>query len=69
MFNRAIQVKMVKNEKEEATASDQNDHHFEGKTAIIGEHLRHTIGTVGKLILIYIAADTVRQVAIEKAKR
>lgn len=69
MFNRAIQVKMVKNEKEEAIASDHTDHHFEGKTAIIGEHLRHMIGTVGKLILLYIAADTIRQVSIEKAKK
>jgi hypothetical protein len=69
--NRAIQVKMVKNDKEDApkpTTSDQ----FRVNAAtmrIASLHIKNTILTIGKVVVVYVAADTIRQVMVEQAKK
>ncbi len=70
MLNRALQVKMVKNEKKNsAPQTDQTDSHFEGKAAIIGAHLLTAVEKIGKTVVVFVLVDTIRQVAIAKAQK
>ncbi len=68
MRKRVLQVKMVKNEKEEPTSPDDPDNFYK-KAAFIGDYLENAFGSIGKAVLIYIAADTVRQVMVAKASK
>lgn len=65
MFKRALQVKMVKDEKKTAHEPDPIDV-IETKAAIIAVYAKETVVTVGKVIAAYIAVDTVRQIALTK---
>lgn len=69
LFNRSLQVKMVKNAKEDTKPSSQSDITLEGKTAIIGYALKSTIETIGKAVIAYVAVDTVRQVMVARASK
>ncbi len=69
MLNRALQVKMVKNEKNSTPQPDQTDEQFEGKVAIIGAHLLTAIEKIGKAAVVYVLVDTVRQVAVARASK
>ena len=69
MFNRALQVKMVKADAEETPAVNQQDKTFEGKAAIVGHFLVEAVKQVGSTVLLYVAADTVRQVMVAKTKK
>ena len=68
--NRALQVKMVKNEKEspQPTSSDEIQVMI-AATRVVSRHVQNTIVTIGKVALAYIAADTIRQVMVEHAKK
>ena len=69
MFNRALQVKMVKNDKAVAASPNRPDHNFEGKVAIIGSHLGKCVDKAGRALIAYVVVDTIRQVLITKANR
>ncbi len=68
MFNRVLQVKMVKKDKTETPTSVQSDE-FEGKAAIIGQHLKDIVEYIGVAVVCYVALDTIRQVAVANAKK
>ncbi len=63
--NRAIQVKMVKNAKDETVVVDSGELFYK-KANLIGCHLRNTVVSIGKTVLLYVAADTIRQIAVNK---
>lgn len=69
--NRAIQVKMVKNDNGETTKPTPSDQFMvmAAATRVVSAHMQKTIVTVGKVILTYIAADTIRQVMVAKASK
>lgn len=64
--NRAIQVKMVKTDKNEQTAQD-SDPGFEGKVYTITNAIEFTIKKLGAAAIAYVAVDTVRQILIQRA--
>lgn len=72
--NRHLQVKVVKDDVNETHLYDQeSDETFEEKVNAIGEAIKTTVKktafvVVGSVIA-YVAADTVRQVAVELAKK
>lgn len=68
MFNRKLEVKVVKAKKEPAQPS-QNDVTYEGKVAIIGRTFERCITKVGAVVIFVVAADCVKQVLVEMAKR
>lgn len=68
MFNREIQVKMVKKTKNE-TEVDTTDSHFEGKAAIISNAVDNGLKRIGIAIVSYVLVDTVRQVLVAKASK
>lgn len=67
MFNRALEMKLVKKNKNETEPSSQKDVHFEGKAAIIGYYFERCIKKAGSIALAYVLLDTGRQVLIAKA--
>lgn len=69
MLNRVLQVKLVKNDKREETAPSHTDTTFEGKTAIIGQYLVKTVETIVGAVIMYVVADTARQVLVVKAQK
>lgn len=66
--NRAIQVKMVKTDKEEL-AAPLNDVDFEVKVTTITNAIETSIKKLGVAVLTYVAADTFRQILIQRASR
>jgi hypothetical protein len=69
--NRVLQVKMVKNGKEEEPKPNSADdvQTMIAATRVVSRHVQNTIITIGKVVVLYIAADTVRQVAVAKASK
>lgn len=68
MFNRALQVKMVKTEKETTTQPNPEDV-LEKKLAVISRSFENMALKVGKAVIAYVVADTVRQILVAKATR
>lgn len=66
--NRALQVKMVKNDKEETPRFDRMET-FLDNAATMSVFVSDVLKTVGKTVLVYVAADTIRQVMVEHAKK
>lgn len=66
MFNREMRVKMVKSKKEETSATPESNI---AKYVYITETARKLLKDSAKVIALYITLDTVRQVAVEIAKR
>lgn len=69
MLNRVLQVKLVKKDKHENTPPSQTDTTLEGKAAIIGQYFVKTVQTISGAVLMYVVADTARQVLVAKAER
>lgn len=69
MFNRAFQVKIVKDKKVKDIAADPTAPTFQEKTVIIGQTLECVIEKAGKALLAYVLVDTLRRVAVETAKK
>lgn len=69
MFNRDLQVKLVKKEKTAPTTPDVKETETEGKTAIIAASLVKgiSLGVVG--VGLYVILDTGRQVAVAIATK
>lgn len=73
--NRSLQVKMVKDDKKTATPYDHDMEYtkFEDKVTAISDaiksNVKKTIVVSVGAVIAYVAADTVRQVAVELAKK
>lgn len=68
MRNRAIQVKMVKTQDQDES-NPVIDPPFETKVIVISDCVKDAVAFAAKMALAYVVIDTVRQVAIEKAKQ
>lgn len=66
---RSLQVKMVKDEKNTENASQALEPSFQQKVVIIGTQVGTVVEQAGKALLMYVLVDTLRQVAIERAKK
>ena len=66
--NRSLQVKMVKND-DEATDVVEEVGSFEIKAEVVADQIKSVLLFIGGGVLTYVIADTLRQVAIERAKR
>ena len=66
--NRSIQVRMVKAEEVDEDVVEKVGT-FEIKAEVVADQVQSVLMTVGIGILTYVVADTLRQVAIERAKR
>lgn len=69
MFNRQLQVKLIKSKKEDAAKASQTDHTYEGKGAIFGYYLERAIDKAGRAAITYIVLDTVRQVMVARIQK
>lgn len=65
--NRSLQVKMVKDA--DMPAEEIEEVSFDEKVAIIGHQIKGILLMVGGGIIVYVAADTLRQIAIEQTKK
>lgn len=68
MFNRALQVKMVKNEKQELTPEDKQVA-FATVVGVISDSIENLTKKVIGGVVLYITLDTVRQVMVARATR
>jgi len=68
MFNRALQVKMVKNEKQELTPEDKQVA-FATVVGVISDNVENLTKKVIGGVVLYITLDTVRQVMVARATR
>lgn len=68
MFNRSLQVKMVRTPKE-AVKADRVDDTYEGPIAIIGYTIDRIVRKAGNVAITYIVLDTLRQVLVAQANK
>lgn len=68
MFNRALQVKVVKNDKHDPATQDV-EMAFEDKVDLIDEVVERTLRRIGVAVVTYVAADTVRKILVAKASK
>lgn len=66
MFNRTLQLRMVKTTKETQPVSVQ-EISLEGKVAIIGHYAERALKKAGQIAISYVVVDTMRQVIVAKA--
>lgn len=66
--NRTLQMKMVKND-DETEIYEFDEEEFEKKASIIGRHFKDALLATGGLVIAYVFADTIRQVAINKTEK
>lgn len=66
--DRSLQVTMVKRP-EEAVSVTEEVSSFEIKAEVVADQVKSVLWSIGGGILTYVIADTLRQVAIERAKR
>lgn len=69
MFNRALQVKVVKNAKNESEKTDTSDSYFEKRADVISHMIESTMKKAGALAIGYVIIDTARQVLVARANR
>lgn len=69
MFNRVLQVRLIKNATAKNTTPDVKETESEGKTAIIAASLIHGIRIVVAGVGAYVVLDTVRQVLVAQATK
>jgi hypothetical protein len=70
MFNRTLQVKMVKTDKEDCGPPEQsNNTTFDGKAAVVCRYTERVVEKIASAVVTYLVVDTIRQVVIERAKK
>lgn len=69
MFNRALQVKVIKSNKKDEPQADQTDATYEGKVAIVGHFVERAIKRIGITVITYVVVDTIRQVMVAQANQ
>lgn len=65
MFNRKLQVGLVKDEKNNTTASRET---FSERMGTVAYHLESVVKKIAIGVVIYVVVDTARQVMIEQAR-
>lgn len=68
MFNRELQVKMVKAKKTNPEPVNTIDKSFEENAETVGSIIDSSVKKVGLLVIAYVVVDTARKVLIEMAK-
>lgn len=66
--NRSLQVKMVKSG-EETTDVVEEVGQFEIKAEVVADQVKSVLMFIGTGVIAYVAADTIRQIAIARARR
>lgn len=69
MFNRALQVKVVKETKTEPEKAVPSDSYFEKRADVISHMIESTMKKAGALAIGYVIIDTARQVLVARANR
>lgn len=69
MFNRVLEMKMVKKDKKTTPPVNQFDVTLEGKTAIIADAADRIVKKVTIGAVAYVALDTARQVLVALARK
>jgi hypothetical protein len=69
MFNRTLQVKMVKSNKEEPTTLPQSNLDLEEAGAIVSHYFGRAFEKIVVSVIAYVVVDTIRQVMIARANR
>lgn len=67
MFDRALEMKVVKKAKDMPEGTVSTDLSFDEKTKIIGRQVDKTVLKIGIVVSLYVVLDTVRQVLVTKA--
>jgi len=68
MFNRKLQVDVVKTKKVQAKDPEVLEMTFEDKTEIIVKVAERCIKKIGYAVAAYVVLDTLRKIAVEAAK-
>jgi hypothetical protein len=68
MFNRALKVSVIKDEKK-TTPTASPDHFYLDNVVYATESVKTLVRAIGGFVITYVALDTVRQVAIAYAKK
>ena len=69
MFNRTLQVKMIKPKKEELTTTLPPGVDLEEKVAIVSYYFERALEKIAVSVITYVVLDTLRQVLIARANR
>ena len=69
MFNRTLEVKMIKTKKNHAVNPTQPEPQFEAKAATCAQHLDKVLEKAGSAMVTYIVLDTIRKVLVARASR
>jgi len=67
MFNRKLQVDVVKAKKAQNAASELPEISFEDKTEIVVKVVERCIKKIGIAVAAYVVLDTLRKIAVEAA--
>jgi hypothetical protein len=67
MFNRTLRVDVVKKDKTSPSEGDQLESSFEEKAIIVGKLVGRGITKITVTMVVYVAIDTVRKVAVASA--
>lgn len=67
MFNRELQMKVVKTNKKQDTPADTTDVTIEGKVAIVTYTIDRVFRKIGIAVCAYVVLDTLRQVLVASA--
>ncbi|MET0785752.1 MAG: hypothetical protein ABWY25_03525 [Paenisporosarcina sp.] len=69
MFNRKLQVDLVKNKKSQNDGSENSDLDFKAKTAVVVDAVERGVKKIGFAVCVYVVLDTVRKVAVTVASK
>lgn len=69
MFNRTLQVDVVKKKDKMQDTPDQNEISFEEKTAVVVGAVEKGIKRIGWIVCSYVVLDTVRKFVLEAVKQ
>ena len=68
MFNRRIQMDIVKATKPQAAASEESGPQFEDKVIIVTKSIEKGIRKIAIAVCAYVVLDTFRKVVVESSK-
>jgi len=69
MFNRSIQMRIVKTKKETKYEDLPADIRLEDAATIVSHHFDKAVRKVGQAIITYVIVDTIRQVIVAQATK
>lgn len=69
MFNRKLEIGMVKRESNPATTPEEAEANLEAKVTIVTRAVEHGLRKVGMVVFGYVILDTVRQVVVASSKK